>query len=347
MKILLFFHLLFIAPLLGLSQQPYPELTEIVTDGAGIFSSGQLEGLRTKLSDFEGATGHQLVVLTIGELGDRTLEEYALGVFNQNGLGQQGRDNGILILFSRNDREVRIEVGYGLEDEITDAVASRIIRNTMIPKFREEHYFEGIDRATDQIIGFLMEPETLASYKEELAQEEEMPLWAQILFFLMITAFMGVGGFTFYTGYVRVLEVFRGVFTGKLGVLPALPLLLFSSFMVVFGAVFLLVPLVFAVLVFDLGSKLGLSEPDPLWILYSFGGFLLLTILLVFVRIWAKGDRDLGISWLKSDSTYMSKTFSPTGTHSFGSGGGSSSGGSRSFSGGGGRSGGGGASGSW
>jgi len=332
---------------LGPAQQPYPVLTEIATDRAGIFSQEQLEGLRTKLGDFERETGHQLVVLTLGDLQGQTIEQYALGVFNQNRLGQAGRDNGILILFSRDDREVRIEVGYGLEPHITDAVASRIIRNSMIPRFKQEHYFEGIDLATDQIIGFLLEPKALAEYKEEMEREEQMPWWAKGIFFLMISAFMGVGGFVFYQGYVRLLEIFRGILIGKLGVVPGLPLLLISFFMISFGTIFLLVPLTFAVLLFGLESKLASLGANPLWALYLLGGFLLLTAVLVLARILIKGERELKISWLKSDSAYMAKTFSSAGTHSFGSGSSSSGGGSSSFSGGGGRSGGGGASGSW
>ncbi len=348
MRTITAFLLFLIAPLLGLAQQSYPVLTEIVTDRAGIFLADQLEGLRTKLYDFEQATDHQLAVLAIEDLQGQTIEEYALGVFNQNKLGQAGRDNGILILFSREDREVRIEVGYGLEPHITDAVASRIIRNTMIPRFKEERYFEGIDRATDQIIEFLQNPEALAGYKEELEAEQHIPWWAKIIFFLMISAFMGVGGFVFYQGYIRLLEIFRGVLIGKLGVLPALPLLLISCFLIFFGAIFLLVPLGFVLLMFGLESKLGALGAEPRWALYLLGGFGLLTVLLVLVRILVKGDRDLKISWLKSDSAYMAKTFSSAGTHSFGSGSSSSSsGGSSSFSGGGGSSGGGGASGSW
>src|SRR5690606_15163389 len=112
-------------------QQPYPTLSEIVTDRAGIFTREQLEGLKNKLTDFSTGSSNQLVVLSIESLGERTVEEYAYGTFNQNQLGQQGKDNGILILFSKGDRQVRIEVGLGLEPYITDAVASRIIRNTM------------------------------------------------------------------------------------------------------------------------------------------------------------------------------------------------------------------------
>ena len=136
------------------AQENYPKLTEIVTDNAQIFTQPQLEELRDKLHQFELETTNQVVILTINELGNETIEQYANGVFNQNKLGQEGKDNGILILFSKLDREVRIEVGYGLEPYITDAVASRIIRNTMVPRFKEEDYFGGLDVATNQIIEF-------------------------------------------------------------------------------------------------------------------------------------------------------------------------------------------------
>ena len=88
------------------AQQEYSRLTEIVTDDAQIFTQVQLDGLRDKLYRFESETSNQLVVLTIDDLGGETIEQYALDVFNENRLGQDGRDNGILILFfGENDRK--------------------------------------------------------------------------------------------------------------------------------------------------------------------------------------------------------------------------------------------------
>ena len=106
--------LLFLMSSLSYAQGTYPTLTEIVTDKAQIFTPSELEELRTKLYQFESETSNQLVILTIDALGNETIEGYAFEVFNQNKLGQEGKDNGILILFSKLDREVRIEVGYGL-----------------------------------------------------------------------------------------------------------------------------------------------------------------------------------------------------------------------------------------
>jgi uncharacterized protein len=133
------------------------QIKEIVTDSAGIFTTNEVSELKEKLTAFEAETTNQLVVVTIDQLGFETIEGYANRLFNQNGLGQEGKDNGLLILFSKQDREVRIEVGYGLEPYITDAVASRIIRNTMIPNFKKEKYYEGISKAVDQLIMFLNE----------------------------------------------------------------------------------------------------------------------------------------------------------------------------------------------
>ena len=184
------FGLLFLIFSMCFAQKEYPKLTEIVTDNARIFSQPQLEALRTKLYQFESETTNQLVVLTIDELGNETIEQYALEVFNQNKLGQEGKDNGILILFSKLDREVRIEVGYGLEPYITDAVASRIIRNTMIPRFKEENYFSGLDGATDQIIEFLNNPGALEEFKKEIEEENEMPWWMLVVIGLFLLMFM-------------------------------------------------------------------------------------------------------------------------------------------------------------
>lgn len=226
---------LFLVSSLCFAQKPYPQLSEIVTDHAKIFTPEQLDGLRTKLAHFETETTNQLVILTIDDLGNETIEQYANGVFNQNKLGQEGKDNGILILFSKNDREVRIEVGYGLESYITDAVASRIIRNTMIPKFKEEDYFGGLDIATNQIIEFLNNPEALDEFKKEIEAEGEMPWWAYIVITLFLSVFMVAGGFVFYKGYSGLVEIFRGIFIGKLAIIKGVYLMIFTFMMIAFG----------------------------------------------------------------------------------------------------------------
>ncbi len=339
------FGFLFLVFSLCVAQEDYPRLTEIVTDDANIFTEPELEGLRTKLYQFESETTNQLVILTINELGNETIEQYALEVFNQNNLGQGERDNGILILFSKLDREVRIEVGYGLEPYITDAVASRIIRNTMIPRFKEEDYFGGLDVASDQIIEFLKNSEALEEFKAELEAEAEMPWWLLVIIGLFLMIFVVAGGFIFYKGYSTLIEILRGMFIGKLAVIRGLFMAVFMIFPLMFGLVFIGVPLVFISLIFGFEDLLNRFANDFIWILFLIGAFVCFTILMVVIKIKSKGKEDFKLSFFKSDKDYISKTFSSSGTHSFGSS--SSSGSSSSFSGGGGSSGGGGASGSW
>ncbi|MBO0330580.1 TPM domain-containing protein [[Muricauda] lutisoli] len=339
------FGFLFLICSLCAAQQEYPKLTEIVTDNAQIFTQQQLEELRNKLYQFESKTTNQLVILTIDALGNETIEKYALEVFNQNRLGQEGEDNGILILFSKLDREVRIEVGYGLEPYITDAVASRIIRNTMIPRFKDEDYFGGLDAATNQIIEFLNNPDALEEFNAEIEAEAEMPWWLLGVIGLFLMMFVAVGGFVFYKGYSTLIEIIRGIFIGKLAVVRGVFMAAFSMIPLIFGLVFMGMPLFFMTMLLEYDDILfGLSK-DLTWVLFVIVAFIAITIILAILKIRKKGNDDFKLSFFKSDKTYMEKTFSSSGTHSFGSG--SSSGSSSSFSGGGGSSGGGGASGSW
>ncbi len=344
--LLLFF--LFGFSLIGFGQQPYPQLNEIVTDNAHIFSDQELQGLRTKLIHFETETTNQVVVLTISTLGNETIEEYANSTFNKNGLGQKGKDNGILILFAKADREVRIEVGYGLEPYITDAVASGIIRNTMIPKFKEGNYFEGLDLATDQLIEFLNNPEALEEFKKDLEAENDIGWGVRIFMAIFFSIFIGAGGFIFYRTYSGIVEAFRGMLIGKLGVIRGLFMITFSMIPVVFSMVFILMPILFAMEIFNFGFRfedLNTIIDDTSWVSLVLIGFFVLTLLLAVAKILIKGKEGFQLSLFKSDSKYIRKTFSSSGSHSFGSSSSGSS--SSSFSGGGGSSGGGGASGSW
>ena len=341
----IWFGFLFLVFSLCVAQEEYPKLTEIVTDNANIFTEPQLETLRTKLYQFESETTNQLVILTIEELGNETIEQYALEVFNQNKLGQEGKDNGILILFSELDREVRIEVGYGLEPYITDGVASRIIRNTMIPRFKEEDYFGGLDSASDQIMEFLNNPEALEGFKAEIEAEAEMPWWLLGIIGLFLMMFVVAGGFVFYKGYSTLIEILRGMFIGKLAVIRGVFMAGFMMLPLIFGLAFIGMPIFFIVLLLGFDDLLNGLVKDFTWVLFVVVAFIGLTLVLVVKKMGTKGDQDLKLSFFKSDKDYISKTFSSSGTHSFGSG--SSGGSSSSFSGGGGSSGGGGASGSW
>ncbi|HZX72751.1 MAG TPA: TPM domain-containing protein [Rhodanobacter sp.] len=124
-----------------------PTLARHVTDLTGTLTAGQVDQLDAQLVALEKAKGAQLVVLMVGSTDGQPIEEYSLAVAEANKIGRKGTDDGVLLLIARNDRAVRIEVGYGLEGAIPDAANARIIREYIAPKFRTGDYFGGISDA--------------------------------------------------------------------------------------------------------------------------------------------------------------------------------------------------------
>ena len=121
-----------------------PFLAGRVNDNAGILSPQVVAELETMLAAHEDSTSNQVAVLTIPSLEGEVLEEYSLKVAETWALGQADKDNGVLLLVARDDRKVRIEVGSGLEGDLTDAVSGRIIRNEIVPRFRDGDFDGGV-----------------------------------------------------------------------------------------------------------------------------------------------------------------------------------------------------------
>jgi len=121
-----------------------PRLTGHVNDRAGILSAQARLRIEQALSDFERSDSTQLVVLTIPSLEGESLEEYAIRVAQTWGIGQRGKDNGALLLVARDERKVRIEVGYGLEGRLTDLLAGRIVDYEIVPRFKAGDFDGGV-----------------------------------------------------------------------------------------------------------------------------------------------------------------------------------------------------------
>jgi uncharacterized protein len=121
-----------------------PPLTGRIVDAAHLLPPDLIESLSQELASHEKRTGNQVAILTLPGLQGEPLEEFSHRVATTWKLGQKGMDNGVLLLVSPQDRQVRIEVGYGLEGVLTDAATSRIIRNEMVPHFRSGNYAQGI-----------------------------------------------------------------------------------------------------------------------------------------------------------------------------------------------------------
>ena len=143
---------LFLIQSLGALALEVPRLQNRVTDLAGVLTPEQIAGLESKLQELETTDSTQVAVLVIPSLEGESLEDYSMRVAEAWKLGQKGRDNGAILLVSMKDRAIRIEVGYGLEEKLTDARTSRIIRNDVIPRFRQGDFYGGIDSGVTGII---------------------------------------------------------------------------------------------------------------------------------------------------------------------------------------------------
>ncbi len=133
----------------------YPALTGRIVDQANILPVDTRNAIEPKLADLESKSGIQLVVATVISLEGEEIEPYANGLFRSWKLGEKTKNNGVLLLVAPNERRVRIEVGYGLEGTLTDALSKVIITNAITPRFKTGDFGGGISRGVDDIITVL------------------------------------------------------------------------------------------------------------------------------------------------------------------------------------------------
>jgi uncharacterized protein len=129
-----------------------PSPPRLVVDMANMLSGNEEDKLETKLEGFARTTSTQITVVTITDLQGYDVSDYAVKLFNKWGVGQKGKNNGVLLLVARNDRKAWITTGTGLQGVLTDAKTSRIFRNELRPAFKNGNYYIGIDKTADAII---------------------------------------------------------------------------------------------------------------------------------------------------------------------------------------------------
>jgi uncharacterized protein len=135
--------------------QDLPPLTGRVVDQANVIPPAEEQALDAMLAAHETKTTNQVVVATVASLGGQPIEDYGVALGRAWKIGQAGKDNGVILLVAPNEREVRIEVGYGLEGELTDAISKVIIEGSIIPRFRAGDIPGGIRRGADDIVAVL------------------------------------------------------------------------------------------------------------------------------------------------------------------------------------------------
>ncbi len=198
----LFLFLLFISA--AYSQPEVPQLKYWANDFTNTLSQDQLNTLNSQLKTFEDSTSNQVIFLMISTLDNYPLEYYTMDVAKKNKIGTKEHDNGLLFLVVKEDRVMRIEVGYGLEGALPDALASSIIRNVVKPYFRNEQYYQGIKAGLGAIIS-AVKGEYTADRKPE-GERKKTPIGTILtIIFLIIMFFLrggrrGLGSFIFLGG---------------------------------------------------------------------------------------------------------------------------------------------------
>lgn len=133
----------------------FPALTGRVVDDADLLSPDTRERLTRVLEKHEKETSNQVVVVTLPSLQGYPIEDFGYQLGRHWSIGQKGKDNGVLLIVAPNERRVRIEVGYGLEGALTDALSQHIIQNEVLPAFRQQMYERGIVEGTEAVLAAL------------------------------------------------------------------------------------------------------------------------------------------------------------------------------------------------
>lgn len=178
-----------------------PTFKNRVNDYAGILTAGQEARLENLLRETENSTSTQVVLMTMTSLGGEDLVDYATRAAEKNKIGQKEFDNGVLMLVVSGDRKIRIEVGYGLEGIITDLKSGYIIRELIVPSFKRNDYYGGINRGLTAVTGlvtneFDITPEQLARYKKKGGRKKgrHFPFSVIVFIIIVVLSFFRGGG---------------------------------------------------------------------------------------------------------------------------------------------------------
>ena len=180
----------------------FPELTGRVVDDANILSSATRQDLTDKLAALEHKTSRQLVVVTIPSLGGYEISDYGYQLGRAWGIGQAKLNNGILLIVAPTEHKVRVEVGYGLEPIVTDALSEVIIQTQILPKFRGGDFNGGVEAGVDALIQQLSLDTSEAEKRAAAAEQQQRPQQDQgggivgflILLFIFFAIFRVFGG---------------------------------------------------------------------------------------------------------------------------------------------------------
>ena len=185
--------------------QTFPKLTGRVVDQAGLLTPAQIVDLGSKSEALEQRTGRQFVVATVKSLEGRPIEDYGYRLGRAWGIGNEQKDDGVILLVAPNERKVRIETGYGARVFLTDAVSSVIIREDIVPRFKAGDYGGGITAGADKIIQTMaLPPAEAAKRAQEIGAQETRRSERRVnpfpVLFIVVIFFVIIGSIASRTG---------------------------------------------------------------------------------------------------------------------------------------------------
>ena len=227
-----------------------------VNDFAGILSIPQRDALEQRIRQLQQKTGAELAVVTVRSLQGGEIDDFTHKLFNRWGVGQKGKNNGVMLLVALDDRKMRIEVGYGLEPILPDVLAGRIIDEDLRPLFRQSRYPDGLNRAVERIAATIERgepPSRLSLHLRRVYRPSGMPWRAQLGMTAFLSLFVAIGFFAAgaAVGAKLWLLLLWGVFFGGIPMVVS----------VAAGGMAPLVHVPLGVILFGLGFRAGRKNP--------------------------------------------------------------------------------------
>ncbi|POP52081.1 TPM domain-containing protein [Zhongshania marina] len=170
----------------------FPKLSGRVVDNAKLLSAGTEQTLNRQLAAQEQRTGNQLVVVTLPDLQGFDIADYGYQLGRHWGIGQKDKNNGALLIIAKQEKKMRIEVGYGLEGQLTDARSAQIIQQILTPAFKAGDFDGGVSRAVDAMI-LIIDGKAAAIPKQQTSNKKSPPALGGLLFILIMFMMMGGG----------------------------------------------------------------------------------------------------------------------------------------------------------
>lgn len=187
----------------GIPDKPNPP--KLVNDFAGIFSDRQIDDLEKKLVALDNSTGTQITVVTVKSLNGYDKADFAFKLGEDWGVGQKGFNNGVVVLvkpkYANEKGQVFIATGYGLEGVIPDAIAKRIVEQEMIPRFKQDNMYGGVDAAVNVLIALAAKEFTPQEYKKKSKDEIPGGMWFFVGFVIFMMIFLKTSQARAYSAY--------------------------------------------------------------------------------------------------------------------------------------------------